>query len=313
MISLSIVIPCYNSEKFIGKTIESILNQSFQDWELLIINDGSTDDSLDIITKYQLIDHRIQVFSIKNGGVNKARNFGYTKVNADSKYIHFMDSDDILDQKYYNQLVSFLELNPDFGAAYSNHYFIDENDNKTLSSNWGDRQIPTRLWMRKIEDDFIETPFISIALWCKMVEPMVIIRKSIFEKSKKWDESFSYGKIGEGVVLFSEISLKSKVAYLNQELFFYRRHPIQSSQNNVLSFNAFKYTTFKINSLLETPLQRISFRTGVNRYYAFSEFNKLKHYARYNKIQFVLSFSRFFMSYLKSIPLVFINTRFLND
>jgi glycosyltransferase involved in cell wall biosynthesis len=86
----SIVIPVYNKENFISKTIESVLNQNFTDYELIIVNDGSTDQSEAEILAFK--DNRIQYFSKKNEGVAFSRNFGIEKATAD--YICFLDADD---------------------------------------------------------------------------------------------------------------------------------------------------------------------------------------------------------------------------
>ena len=73
----SIIIPLYNKEKFIENTIQSVLGQSFEDFELIVVNDGSTDTSLELVNK--LKDKRIKTYSISNAGVSKARNFGIQK------------------------------------------------------------------------------------------------------------------------------------------------------------------------------------------------------------------------------------------
>ncbi|MBO6213490.1 glycosyltransferase family 2 protein [Algoriella sp.] len=91
---LSIIIPVYNTEKYIKKCIDSILIQSFSDYELLLINDGSTDDSAKICDEYSKIDDRIKVLHKKNGGVSSARNLGLD--NAEGKFVFFVDSDDYL-------------------------------------------------------------------------------------------------------------------------------------------------------------------------------------------------------------------------
>ena len=314
MVELSIILACYNTEKFIGKTIQSILDQSYSKWELLIINDGSTDDSLSEITKYEQKDERIKFYSIENGGVNKARNFGYKKSNVTSKFIHFMDSDDILLSNFYSNLILFLNKNQEFGAVYCDHLFIDENDKEISMQSWGSRFLPTRFWLREIDEKERETPFISIALWCKMVEPMVIIKRSVFEKSRKWDESFSYGRIGEGVVLFTEIALMSKIGYLNETMFHYRRHKNQSSQNTSNNYNSFILTNQKVFSILENKWDKIWFYSTISRYRAFSESNKIKHNLAHNKLMFVSIIFTLTYNYVLSIPLIFgLKTRYKNE
>ena len=86
----SIVIPLYNKENYIGHTLKSVLNQAFQDFEIIIVNDGSTDKSLEKVNSIK--DARVQLFSIENRGVSYARNYGIEKALA--SLIIFLDADD---------------------------------------------------------------------------------------------------------------------------------------------------------------------------------------------------------------------------
>lgn len=101
-IKISAVIPVYNAEKFIGDCIESVLRQTFQDWELLLVDDGSTDSSLIICNYYAQTDTRIRVFHQENRGVSAARNFGIECAKGD--YIQFLDADDTIDIEYMENL-----------------------------------------------------------------------------------------------------------------------------------------------------------------------------------------------------------------
>lgn len=92
---ISIIIPVYNAEKYLGKCIESVLNQTFSDFEIILIDDGSTDSSPYICDEYALKDKRINVIHLMNGGVSKARNKGLDA--AKGNYITFADSDDVLE------------------------------------------------------------------------------------------------------------------------------------------------------------------------------------------------------------------------
>lgn len=104
---ISIVIPVYKVEKYVGKCIESVIAQTFDDWELLLIDDGSPDSSGDICDHYAETDHRIRVFHIPNGGVSAARNLGID--NARGRWITFIDSDDWVEPEY---LADFMKRNP---------------------------------------------------------------------------------------------------------------------------------------------------------------------------------------------------------
>ncbi|MDB8558410.1 glycosyltransferase [Turicibacter sanguinis] len=101
-LSISIIVPVYNSEKFISICIESILNQNFHNYEVILINDGSSDSSLKICEEYSKLDKRIQVIDQVNKGVSHARNIGIEI--AQGEYIVFIDADDELDSDYLKLL-----------------------------------------------------------------------------------------------------------------------------------------------------------------------------------------------------------------
>jgi glycosyltransferase involved in cell wall biosynthesis len=114
---ISIVIPVFNAELYIEHTIRSILNQTFQDFEIIIINDGSTDNSLKIIEKTALDDKRINFKSILNSGVSNARNVGLK--SAKSKYILFLDADDLLSTNFLHDRITFLESHQEYSICGS--------------------------------------------------------------------------------------------------------------------------------------------------------------------------------------------------
>lgn len=99
---ISVIIPVYNSEKYIERSINSIIAQEYKNWELLLIDDGSVDNSLSIMYEYEKKDSRIKVFSQKNSGPGIARNFGIFQATGD--YIVFVDSDDRIRSDYFDIL-----------------------------------------------------------------------------------------------------------------------------------------------------------------------------------------------------------------
>lgn len=103
---VSIIIPVYNSEKYLDKCIISVLNQTFTDFQLILIDDGSTDSSVMICDKYAQMDSRVNVKHIRNGGVSNARNIGID--TACGRYISFIDSDDYIEEDYIKYLYSSL-------------------------------------------------------------------------------------------------------------------------------------------------------------------------------------------------------------
>lgn len=99
---ISIIVPIYNVEKYLSRCMNSLLTQSFQEIEVIAVNDGSTDSSLEIITTYVAMDPRVKVIDKENGGVSSARNAGIA--TACGEYIGFVDPDDWVDKKMYEKL-----------------------------------------------------------------------------------------------------------------------------------------------------------------------------------------------------------------
>ena len=104
---ISLIIPVYNTEKYLRQCLDCVVNQTYKNLEIIIINDGSTDNSLDIINEYASKDNRIKVLDIENSGGGNARNKGLDIVTGD--YIGFVDSDDTLELKMYEILMDYIE------------------------------------------------------------------------------------------------------------------------------------------------------------------------------------------------------------
>ena len=108
---ISIIIPCYNAELYIKKSIETLKAQTNEKWEAIYINDGSIDNTLSLLEKYTASDSRFKIYTQENKGAAKAREFGITK--AIGNYITFLDVDDTLTKNAIEELTKRIELNPD--------------------------------------------------------------------------------------------------------------------------------------------------------------------------------------------------------
>lgn len=123
MAEVSIITPCYNSEKYIEETIQSVLSQTFQDWEWLITDDGSTDASVEVIERYA--DPRIILIKAeKNGGAGYARNLSLKK--ASGRFITFLDADDVWEPIFLEEMIGFMKRQ-NAELAYSNYARCNEN------------------------------------------------------------------------------------------------------------------------------------------------------------------------------------------
>jgi glycosyltransferase involved in cell wall biosynthesis len=127
-IKFSVVIPLYNKEKYIVETVNSVLNQSYKNFELLIVNDGSTDGGVTLLEDIK--DERIRLFNKKNEGEGPARNYGI--VNAKGNWIAFLDADDVWYENHLEIHANTIKINPD-AVLISNA--IDYSDNMTEKKN----------------------------------------------------------------------------------------------------------------------------------------------------------------------------------
>ncbi|KIA86965.1 glycosyltransferase family 2 protein [Flavobacterium sp. AED] len=132
---VSIITPSFNSEKFIAETIQSVQNQTYQNWEMIIVDDCSSDETVSIVTKMTLLDNRIQLFqSEKNSGTGIARNTALTKCKG--RYISFLDADDLWKPQKLEKQIDFLKTN-NLPFTFTFYDCIDEEGkslNKTVEA-----------------------------------------------------------------------------------------------------------------------------------------------------------------------------------
>ena len=209
---LSVLMPVFNSEQFVADAIKSILSQSFRDFEFLILDDASTDRSLEIIKNFEELDPRIKVFqNEKNLGVVESRN---KLINlSKGKYIAWIDSDDIAINNRLETQISFLEKHQEIGLVGTDAIIIDENGKET-----GKWLFETDLQKLKIEL-FFHSPFLSSS---------VMIRKNCLSQNF-YDPRFS---VSEDFNLYSKISEHYETANIPEFLVKYRINSKGLSKSN---------------------------------------------------------------------------------
>ena len=128
----SVLMPAYNAQPFIGQSIESVVSQSYPHWELIVVNDGSTDNTAGILSKYN--DPRIIILNQENAGESAARNTALSQANG--VFIAFLDADDEYLPNHLEDTVAFFENNPQYSGVYTDGYYIDTKGNRlqTLAS-----------------------------------------------------------------------------------------------------------------------------------------------------------------------------------
>lgn len=130
MVKVSIIMPCYNQAEFIERTLKKLQKQTLQQWECIIIDDGSTDDSAKIVSQLVKEDYRFCLITKENGGTASARNVGLDR--AQGEYIQFLDADDFLDDNKLLSQVNFMEEN-NLEVSYTGYSFF-KDDNEVLDS-----------------------------------------------------------------------------------------------------------------------------------------------------------------------------------
>ena len=206
--TVSIMMPAYNAEKYIGQAIESVLAQTFQDWKLIIVNDGSTDATPDILANYP--DSRIKIFHQPNGGEASARNTALSHIDAE--FLAFLDADDAFLPDHLSATVGYLLSHPDQSGVYTDGFYVDENNVrlKPLSSR---RRGP-------FEGDIFEQMVRASDVFGAPV--CVVLRNDrIAEAQLTFDREIIIGPDWDFLTRFSE---DAQVGYINQKTCLYRVH-----------------------------------------------------------------------------------------
>jgi glycosyltransferase involved in cell wall biosynthesis len=226
---VSIISPCFNQERFIGPTIASVRSQTEERWELIIVDDGSSDQSRSMATVASGGDPRVCVLQIPHRGVAHARNAGVVKASPASRYLLFLDADDELESTMLERCIRELDANPQLSMAHSLLKFIDEAGDALVGTPGIHPRYVRHRWMvRALTDTEPETPFASILALAGIIPSCSMLRRSAFVAVGGWDEGFGQGF--EDTDLFLRLALHGPVHQIPERLVLHRRHPGQSSE-----------------------------------------------------------------------------------
>ena len=213
---ISIIVPVYNVEDYLDKCINSIINQTYTNIEIIIINDGSTDNSYEICKSYK--DKRIKLYSIKNKGLSGARNYGISK--SKGKYLAFVDSDDYIEKDYIEVLYNNL-IKEDADLSCCSLYEVFKNEIKNKSKK--DKYYVMNSY-ETIEKTFTDEG-LNVYVWNKLY------KKELFKNIK-----FPVNKNSEEIyVMYEIISLCEKVVYESIPKYYYvqRKNSIVNDTNKI--------------------------------------------------------------------------------
>jgi glycosyltransferase involved in cell wall biosynthesis len=228
---VSIVTPVYNASRYLTRTLESVLAQTFADWELVIVDDGSIDDSAEIAQTYADKDCRIRVFRQENRGGGAARNRGLNEARRSAEYVAFLDADDLYYPHTLETLVSALDVAPNAIAAAGLARYIDETDAVILEGEaqaWGlnRRTVRGLKSVRCLTDE--PTSFATLAHWNTIHTPgQGLIRRSALTAIGSIDASLGAADYD----MWFRLLVNGDILFINRVLLDYRRHSSAMSLN----------------------------------------------------------------------------------
>lgn len=211
----SVVVPLYNKAPYIESALNSVLNQSLSDFEIIVVDDGSTDEGADLARA--IGDPRIKVISQINGGVSRARNVGISM--AQGEWVAFLDADDWLHPEYFATLVEAQQLHSDADFAATTFFIIDHTDGKDWPPAW---QLPAKPYSVELIVDLplrlMESPTLHTSA--------VAVRTSLLASMQP---CFAPGEsVGEDIDLFLRLGEASPVVFVRSPLVAYRGAVVNS-------------------------------------------------------------------------------------
>lgn len=214
---VSIIVPCYNQSQYLSDALTSVLNQTYQNWECLIINDGSTDETEQIAKEWIKTNDRFKYIYKINGGLASARNRGLLESHGD--FIQFLDADDFLEE---NKLKFSMEENNTIESeiVITNFKYLNDNSKETTSPNFQlsvdfmDHQNILMLW-----------PSINIPVHCGLFSSDLFKDFLFPEELKAWEDWIMWIKV---------LEKKPKISFINKPLALYRKYPFNMTSDTFL-------------------------------------------------------------------------------
>jgi glycosyltransferase involved in cell wall biosynthesis len=231
MLKVSVVIPAYNAMTYLPEAVESVLRQTFTNFEVLIIDDGSSDHISEWAS--QLVDPRVKLISQENQGLSGARNTGIA--NAQGEYIAFLDADDLWEPTKLEKQVLCLEDNPAVGLVHTWMVLVDERGKST-----------GRVMSSTVEGD----AWTQIVEWNKIACPSVMVRRCCFKTVGVFDRNL---RSVEDWDMWIRIASRYPFAVIKEPLAYYRQLPGSMSKNWEVMEQAFHLVIEK--AFQSAPLQ----------------------------------------------------------
>ena len=237
---VSVIIPVYNSKQFIGQTIDSVFNQEYQDFEVIIVDDGSCDGTEKVISKYK---DRLTYIRKENEGISIARNTGIEQTRGE--YIAFIDHDDIWLPEKLREQISLLDNNKEIRICFSDAYIIDEKGRRNGTLFKISPPYSGMVFRQLLEENFI--PVIT-----------AVVKKEVFKGTGLFNPRY---RIAEDWDFFLRVSKRYPVAFINRPLAEYRIHAGSfSRQRDIMLTEAISIMNKYTGSLDKTTARTVEMR-----------------------------------------------------
>ncbi len=231
---VSVVMPVFNGEDYIGESIDSVLKQSMADLELIVVNDGSTDNTLQILEKYANMDVRVKVLNRANSGrPSYPKNDGIALASGD--YVCFLDHDDLYDADRTRQLMDGLDRHPEWVAAFHDTRFIDSDGSYLPAVYLKDHNFLQRakIYLYELSNDWFECNEVfyiyqSLVSGAIHTSTVMIAMSRIPAGEVNFDTRYT---ICDDTDLWIRLGLQGKMGYLNRVLSSYRQHQASITRN----------------------------------------------------------------------------------
>jgi glycosyltransferase involved in cell wall biosynthesis len=223
---VSVIIPAYNAARYLGETIESVVNQTYADWELIIVDDGSTDTTVAVARGYVAADPRISIVQQPNAGPAPARMTGFRRASTESEYVTFLDSDDLWETTALSTLVEALAAAPWAPGAHGLARFIDE-EGRSLRP--GEAEAYGRDRKAIVGDRLVRLPsdcptgFSVLIFQCSIfTSGQLLLRRDAFQRTGGYDVS---RRLVEDWPMWLRLASYGDLVFVDEVLLSYRRHP----------------------------------------------------------------------------------------
>lgn len=270
---VSVIMPAYNAALYINEAIESVINQTFRNWELIIVNDGSTDATREIILGFEKKDRRIKYLFQENGKQGKARNLGIA--HSIGQYIAFLDADDLWIENKLVIQVNYLISNPEIDLIFSQGYFLNQDNpidfDVRVKPIWNINDLPLFIEQNQI-------PILS-----------VVVKKTCLIDVDNFSEDLNIQNVEDYHLWLKLLCNNQKFRSIKQRLFFYRIHDNQITKTeeseNIKLLHLFIEFYKYHNNRLSHKMILAKLRWGIfDHLHSKEYFNICYHIAtRYNK------------------------------